>query len=239
MPNKNQPKSLKDIASSKAIDLAAGAVKKTITKGVTGALAGLALSHAKKKITQSLTKSAKEAVIDKVISKGNRESLNEVSHHATEFLKKKKEQFLGKKEVGSVLKEEQGETKPMNGVNEKTNFAAFITYIVTDHKYKDALGDCAIISFLATKCAKEDIVLGRAADWEQIIQHARLLEGSAATKPSAKKLTKDMVQMHFGKELAQEFGEHFGINTVKKIPDLASKRAAAKPATKTVRAPKA
>lgn len=236
MPQNKKSKSLTDIASDKAISLAAGAMKKTITKGVTGALAGLALNHAKKRITASLAKSAKEAVIDKVISKENRESLSKVSDHATAYFQKKKEEFLGNKQSSPTTAEKtekveqknQGEATTMNSVNETTNFAAFITYVVTDKKYQDKLGDCAIISFLATKCAKNDIVLGKAPEWEQIIQQARLLEGSEVTAKNSKKLTKGMVEMHFGKELAHDFGEHFGVNTVKKLPELQTKRAAVK-----------
>lgn len=210
----------------KAVKIAVSSVK--------GALTGLVVSQAKKHIERKIKTAARDAVLDKIgMSKKTQEQLNGGlatlsvnSSKALSYLKSKKDEFLNKsgKELTEAEKvvENINEEKQMQ-INKDTNFVQFVQYVLTQSKYKDKYGDCNIVSFLATKQVGGDIVLGHANEWEKVIEHARLLESSELTKASAKKLTASLVQNLFGKEVAQDFTEHF--SPVKKPPvSIASKR---------------
>lgn len=233
MQNKKDENTKPKGQSSLMSDMEKKAVKVAVST-MKGALTGLVINQAKKHIEKKIKVAAKNVVLEKIgMSKKTQEQLNDglatlsvSSTKALNYLKSKKDEFLNKpvKELTEAEKavDNINEEKQMQ-INKDTNFVQFVQYVLTQNKYKDKYGDCNIVSFLATKQVGGDIVLGHANEWEKVIEHARLLESSELTQASAKKLTASLVQNLFGKEIAQDFTEHF--SPVKKAAvSIASKR---------------
>lgn len=205
-----------------------------IKKYIQQALKDAAKDAAVKRVQQMVEKNMKD-----VISNVNKENIQRLSEQGKSYLNQAKavgEKYLQDtgilkaKDLETVkpvdqtnveAKKEEVKQEPVDTtkVNDRMNFATFAVYVVTNPEYKDKYGDCSIISFLAQKSMEKDIVEGKAKEWDSIIRHARLLEGSGLERSTAKKITKVMVENLFDKEMAREFGEHFGVNVIRKVKE--------------------